>query len=189
MTRGKQRQPSTASGGRTGAGARDEALVIEVVDRQRRVKLGRGWLERLIRKALRAEKVAAAEVSVLLCDDRRIAVLHDEWMGDPTPTDVITFDLSEPAGMPGGGGVLRGDIVVSTETAVRMAKEVGSTSRLETAYYVIHGILHLTGHDDLSPGPRRAMRRRERTLMEALGLPAPPRPSGKAKPRRGGGGR
>jgi 1,2-dihydroxy-3-keto-5-methylthiopentene dioxygenase len=124
-----------------------------------------------------------------LCDDRRIARLHDEWMGDPTPTDVITFDLSDPAGMPGGDGVLRGDLVVSTETAVRMAKEVGSTPRLETAYYVIHGILHLTGHDDLSPGPRRAMRRRERTLMGALGLPTPPRPAGGSKPRGGRGGR
>ena len=150
--------------------------MIDVVDRQRRVKLGRGWLERLVRRALRAEKVDAAEVTVLLVDDRRIARFHDEWMGDPTPTDVITFDLSAPEGMPGGDGVLRGDIVVSTETAVRMAKEVSSTPRLETAYYVIHGILHLTGHDDLSPGPRRAMRRRERTVMELLGLPAPTRP-------------
>jgi probable rRNA maturation factor len=160
-------------------------LVIEVVDRQRRVKLGRGWLERLVRKALRAEKVTEAEVSVLLCDDRRIARLHDEWFGDPTPTDVITFDLSEP----GGDDVLRADIVVSTETAVRMAKEVASTPRLETAYYVIHGILHLTGHDDLAPGPRRAMRRRERTLMEAIGLPAPSRLAGPRTTRSGGVGR
>ncbi len=189
MTSGKQRQRSAPSGNRTTVAAATDDLVIEVVDRQRRVKLGRGWLERLVRKALRAEKVTAAEVSVLLCDDRRIARLHDEWMGDPTPTDVITFDLSEPAGMPGGDGVLRGDIVVSTETAVRMAKEVASTPRLETAYYVIHGILHLTGHDDLAPGPRRAMRRRERTLMEALGLPAPTRRAGPRTMRSGGVGR
>ena len=189
MTRGKQRQASAPSGSRSTVSAATDDLVIEVVDRQRRVKLGRGWLERLVRKALRAEKVTEAEVSVLLCDDRRIARLHDEWMGDPTPTDVITFDLSEPAGMPGGDGVLRGDIVVSTETAVRMAKVVASTPRLETAYYVIHGILHLTGHDDLAPGPRRAMRRRERTLMEALGLPAPPRPAGPRTTRSGGVGR
>jgi hypothetical protein len=40
------------------------------------VKLGSGWLERLIRKALRAEKVTAAEVSVLLCDDRRIRAIR-----------------------------------------------------------------------------------------------------------------
>ena len=189
MSRGKQRQRSSAAGSRRGAGSGEAELTVEIVDRQRRVKLGQGWLERLVRRALVAEKVTAAEVTVLLVDDRRIARLHDEWMGDPTPTDVITFDLSDPAGMPGGEGVLRGDIVVSTETAVRMAKEVDSTPRLETAYYVIHGILHLTGHDDLAPGPRRAMRRRERTLMEALGLPVPPRPAKARIPRGGGGSR
>ena len=182
MTRGKQRQRSAPSAGRKAVAtvtddvAADNVaadnVVIEVVDRQRRVKLGSGWLERLIRKALRAEKVTAAEVSVLLCDDRRIARLHDEWMGDPTPTDVITFDLSEPAGMPGGDGVLRGDIVVSTETAVRMAKEVASTPRLETAYYVIHGLLHLAGCDDRDPASRRRMRSLERKWMAAAGWPA-----------------
>lgn len=184
MTRGNQRRGSATSRGRRTAGAATDTLTVEVVDRQRRVKLGEAWLVRLVREALRAEKVTAAEVTVLLVDDRRIARFHDEWMGDPTPTDVITFDLSDPAGMPGGDGTLRGDIVVSTQTAVRLAAEVGWSPRLETAYYVLHGILHLTGHDDLTPGPRRAMRRRERTLLESLGLPAPPRPrvAGGGKP-------
>ena len=151
-------------------------IVVDVVDRQRRVRVGRTWLARLVRAALLAEGIDAAEVAVLLADDRRIAALHGEWLDDATPTDVITFDLSDPPGAPGGDGVLRGDIVVSTETAVRMAAEVGWTARLETAYYVLHGILHLAGYDDLTPAPRRAMRRRERSLLESLGLPAPPRP-------------
>ncbi len=151
-------------------------IVVDVVDKQRRVRVGKAWLGGLVRRALLSEGIRAAEVAVLLADDRRIAVLHGEWLDDATPTDVITFDLSDPPGLPGGDGVLRGDIVVSTETAARMAAEVGWTARLETAYYVLHGILHLAGHDDLSPGPRRAMRRRERTLLESLGLPAPPRP-------------
>ena len=47
---------------------------------------------------------------------------------------------------------------------MRVAAEVGWTARLETAYYVLHGILHLSGHDDLAPGPRRAMRHRVRGL-------------------------
>lgn len=156
------------------------AIHVDVVNRQRRVRVGSEWLARLVRRALRAEGVAAAEVAVLLVDDRRIAALHREWMDDPTPTDVITFDLSDPAG---GDGVLRGDIVASTETAARMASEVGWTPRLETAYYVLHGVLHLAGHDDLAPGPRRAMRRRERELLESLGLPAPPRPGAAGRRR------
>lgn len=161
-------------------------VVVEVTDRQRRVRVGRAWLAGVVRRAIRLLGEETAEVSVILVDDRRIARIHDEWMGDPTPTDVITFSL--PAG-PGDDGVLRGDIVVSVETAARVAAEVGWTTRLETAYGAIHGLLHLAGYDDLSPGPRRAMRRRERTLMEALGLPPPPRPRHPArlppgKPRR-----
>ena len=150
-------------------------VVIEVVDRQRRVKLGSGWLERLIRKALRAEKVTAAEVSVLLCGDRRIARLHDEWMGDPTPTDVITFDLAAGTAGPLRARVLTGDIVVSTETARRMARAVGWTPRQELAYYIVHGLLHLTGYDDHTPADCRQMRARERAVMKACGLPVPPR--------------
>ena len=159
-------------------------IVVDLVDKQRRVRVGKTWLSRLVRRALLAEGIDEAEVAVLLADDRRIASLHGEWLDDATPTDVITFDLSDPPGLPGGDGVLRGDIVVSTETAVRMAAEVGWTARFETAYYVLHGILHLAGYDDLSPGPRRAMRRRERTLLESLGLPAPPRPRASGRTRR-----
>lgn len=151
-----------------------DRLAVEVVAGRRRQAAGRAWLAGLVRRALRAEGITAAEITVALLDDRGIAALHREWMDDPTPTDVLTFDLSGPE----GDGVLRGDIAVSTETAARVAATVGWTTRLETAYYVLHGILHLVGHDDLSPGPRRAMRRRERTLLVSLGLPAPPRPRG-----------
>lgn len=154
--------PSSASG----------RLRVEVVSRQRKPPVGSTWLAGIVRRALRAEGIGAAEITVVLLDDHGIAALHGEWMDDPTPTDVITFDLSGPE----DDGVLRGDIAVSTETAARMAGVVGWTARLETTYYVLHGILHLVGHDDLAPGPRRAMRRRERTLLESLGLPVPPRP-------------
>jgi rRNA maturation RNase YbeY len=69
----------------------------------------------------------------------------------------------------------RGDIVVSTETARRMSREFGWMPRQEVAYYVIHGLLHLTGYDDRTVADRRAMRARERAVMRAIGMPAPPR--------------
>jgi probable rRNA maturation factor len=71
--------------------------------------------------------------------------------------------------------VLAGDIVVSTETARRMARAVGWTPRQELAYYIVHGVLHLTGYDDHTPADRRQMRARERAVMKACGLPVPPR--------------
>jgi probable rRNA maturation factor len=144
--------------------------MITVANRQRLVRMAVPWLERIVRRVLAAEGVERAEISILLVDDRRIGRLHEEWFGDPSPTDVITFPLSEP-----GAELLAGDVVASAETARQRGREFGWTPREELAYYVIHGLLHLTGHDDTAPGPRRAMRARERAVMRAAGLTVPPR--------------
>lgn len=156
--------------GRPSREPRERAVQVAVADRQRLVRVGRPWLERIVRRALAAEGVDRAELSICLVDDRRIARLHREWFGDPAPTDVITFPLSDR-----GDPVLAGDLVVSAETARRRGREFGWPPRHELAYYVVHGLLHLTGHDDASPAARRAMRARERAVMRAAGLPAPPR--------------
>ena len=141
-----------------------------VADRQRFVRIATPWLERLVRRVLAAQGISRAEISLTLVDDRRIGRLHAEWFGDPSPTDVITFPLSEPGTEPLGG-----DLVVSAEMAKRRSREFGWPARCELAYYVVHGLLHLTGHDDTAAGPRRAMRARERAVMRAVGLPVPPR--------------
>jgi len=146
---------------------------VDVVDRQRTVRVGAAWLERVVRRALAREGVDSAEITILIVGDRRMARLHEEWLGVPGTTDVITFDLSGDG--PRGRGCLRGDIVVSAETARRMARELGWAPRHELAYYVVHGLLHLAGHDDHDPGRRRTMRARERALLAAAGLPHPPR--------------
>ena len=147
-------------------------IQVDVVDRQRSLRVGAGWLARIARRALARQGVDRAEISILLVGDRRMALLHEEWLGVPGTTDVITFDLGSDG--PDGGG-LRGDIVASAETARRVARELGWAPRHELAYYVVHGLLHLAGHDDLDPAARRAMRARERVLMAAAGLPCPPR--------------
>jgi len=151
-------------------------IVVDVSDRQTVLRVSVQGLERLVRRALAAEGVEQADIGIVLVDDRRIAAVHRRWLGVPGPTDVITFDLSAGAVGPPQAAVLAGDIVVSTETARRMARAVGWTPRQEVAYYIIHGILHLTGYDDQTAACRRSMRARERAVMKACGLPAPPRP-------------
>lgn len=163
-------------GCRTGSGRRGGAgdISVEVTDRQRLVRASHRGIERIVRRALRVEGVAWAEIGVVLVDDRRIAALHRRWLGVPGPTDVITFDLAAGRGRQGGPTVV-GDIVVSTETARTAARRVGWTPQRELTYLVVHGLLHLTGHDDRTPADRRAMRVRERAVMRACGLPRPPR--------------
>jgi probable rRNA maturation factor len=146
------------------------SISVEIVNRQKLVAVDARWLERVVRRAVAAVGAEAAGITVLVVDDRRIAALHDRWMGIPGPTDVLTFDLST-----GAGAGLAGDIVASAETARRVARELGWQARHELAYYVVHGLLHLAGEDDGTPGERRRMRRRERAVMAAVGLPAPPR--------------
>jgi probable rRNA maturation factor len=147
----------------------DPPITVEVGNRQRAMAVNVAWLERIARQAVTAIGVAAAEISVLVVDDRRIAALHAKWMRNPEPTDVLTFDLgSDPPSR------LAGDIVVSGETARRLARELGWQARQELAYYLVHGLLHLAGYDDLTPGERRRMRKAERVVMVAVGLPVPP---------------
>ncbi len=95
------------------------------------------------------------EVSVVTVSDRRIAALHGEFLGDPTPTDVITF--------------LHGEIVLSAETARREAFGRGLPLPQEIARYAVHGLLHLAGWSDETPPDAAEMRSvQEKILRRAI---------------------
>ena len=111
----------------------------------------------MVVEAERRESVLGGlgEVGVVLVSDRRIAALHDEFMSDPTPTDVITF--------------LHGEIVISAETARREARRRGLRVPEEIARYAVHGLLHLAGWSDADGGAAADMRAmQEKILRRAL---------------------
>lgn len=175
-----------AAGRRTApppAGHRQPAGRIQLAcsNRQRVLPVRVADLKRLVTAAIRELRVPAAELSLTIVDDAEIADLHDRWLGIPGPTDVITFDLGPAASLALStktatiSSHLNGEIIASAETARREANRYHWQPEYELAYYFVHGLLHLCGFDDRSPSLRRAMRRRERQVMEAIGLPAPPR--------------
>ena len=88
----------------------------------------------LVLKAARKE--LPEQVLVVLVSDRKIAAIHEQFMGIAGPTDVITFG--------------HGDIVISVETAERQAKAFSSSFQHELRLYCVHGLLHLAGFDDLT---------------------------------------
>ncbi len=105
------------------------------------------------------------ELSLAFLTDAALAQLHAGFLGDPAPTDVITF-----AGDPAHG--LAGEICVSADAAARQAgREPRRRSDLEKkfsdelALYLIHGWLHLAGYDDLVPAKKRTMRAAERRAL------------------------
>lgn len=115
-----------------------------------------------------------AELSVLLCDDAQIQELNEQWRGKDAPTDVLSFPQQE-ALAPGqlaeaSEGAVLGDVVISVETAARQADELGHSLELELAVLLVHGVLHLLGHDHEPPADPAAMRAEEVRLLGALGL-------------------
>jgi probable rRNA maturation factor len=147
---------------------------VGVRNSQRSLRVGDAWVRRIVRGACAAEGISKAEIGVLLAGDRGIARYNEAWLGHEGPTDVISFVLERAGdGWPGADRLV-GDIVVSVPQAVRVARQVGWPARCELAYYLVHGVLHLAGHDDRTPAERRAIRRREGRVMTALGLPSPP---------------
>lgn len=94
------------------------------------------------------------EVEINLINDEAIAVIHGEFMDDPTPTDVITFH--------------HGEIFVSVETAAREAPHHGNSVAEEILLYIIHGLLHLNGHTDLAEAERNRMTREQETILRTI---------------------
>ena len=83
------------------------------------------------------KELETVEISII--DDKQIAKVHGEFMDDPSPTDVITFDY--------------GEILVSAETAHSNSEEMRVSLENEVLLYIIHGMLHLGGYlDDSSAG-------------------------------------
>jgi len=143
-------------------------LEVEIVDRQRAVRVPRRAVGRAVRAALARGGVHRGEVSVAIVDDAEIARVHSRFLNDPTPTDCISFVFDS------GNGAIDGEIVVSAETAAVAARRFGWSASDELLLYVAHAALHLAGYDDQSPAQRRAMRRQERAVLAELGI-CPPR--------------
>lgn len=101
-----------------------------------------------------------AELSILLVDEETMASYHEKFMDLPGPTDVLSFPMDELRA-PGDGdeppnGVL-GDIVLCPTVTARQAAENGRTPDGEAEYLLIHGLLHLLGHDHAEPEEKRVM--------------------------------
>lgn len=101
------------------------------------------------------------ELSLVFLTDPALARLHADFMDDPSPTDVITFEGDATAG-------LAGEICVSADTARAYAREHGHDFTTELTLYLVHGWLHLAGYDDLRPAKKRRMRAAEARALKLL---------------------
>lgn len=115
----------------------------------------------------------AIEISLLGCDDARIAVLNSDFRGKPQPTNVLSWPETDLAAEDDGQAphppepeahgpdeITLGDIAIAYETCAREASEQGKTLADHVTHLVVHGVLHLLGYDHI--------RDKDATLMEAI---------------------
>ncbi len=135
----------------------------------------RRWVE-LARNVLMAEGVCGdAELSLLFVDEDTISGLNQRFMDADGPTDVLAFPIDDPVdaeatpadtGTPGPGPLLLGDVVVCPAVAERQAPEHATSYDDELALLVVHGVLHVLGHDHAEVDEAASMRARERELLQ-----------------------
>ncbi len=107
-------------------------------------------------------------IAVTFIDTDRMTTLHEDWMQEPGPTDVLSFPIDEltlpAAGEISGPGIL-GDIVICPEFLGPQMLESGRTLQQESEFLVTHGILHLLGMDHQEPADHARMFALQDTLL------------------------
>lgn len=124
------------------------------------------YLRRHIAAAHAMLKPPLVELSIALVGDRRMAELHQQFLGVAGPTDVLTFPLEvDRRGRP-----LSGEVVVCVPEARRRGMAEGTGLRREVLLYALHGLLHLCGFDDRTRSGFAAMHRIEDAILTSLGI-------------------
>ena len=135
-------------------------IEVEISDTQRHLVIDPEPLARLVRRVLAGEGVPSGSISIALVDDATIQEVNRRHLAHDWPTDVISFRFSDA-----GDPFLTGELVVSAERAAAVARQFGVDPRAELALYLVHGLLHFCGYDDLATPDVDAMRRREGEIL------------------------
>ena len=118
--------------------------------------------------ALAAEGVAEGELTLLFVDEVAMAELNELHMGETGATDVLSFPIDGNESGDGPGPTLLGDVVICPAVAARNAPAHAGTYDDELALLVVHGVLHVLGHDHAEPDETAVMQGRERELLDRL---------------------
>ena len=137
---------------------------LEIINEQGFLRVNQAGISRLVHLVLKGERAKRRDVTLLVCDDKRIRALNRCYFGKDRSTDVIAFGNPETA-LATDKNYL-GDIVVSAETARRVCGRYGTTAQREFERYVAHGTLHLLGYDDRVPADYKIMHTQQEKYLE-----------------------
>lgn len=134
-------------------------------------------------KARPAGPTQAVELCLVLSNDAQVRFLNRVWRRKDRPTNVLSFPAADTA--PAGAPLLLGDVVLARETIRRQARAQDKPADAHLQHLVVHGVLHLLGHDHIRAADAAAMERLEVAILARLGVPDPY----EVRPRRAASGR
>lgn len=149
-------------------------VAITVEDEAWRAVAG---LEEIARAAVTASldtmNAGEGEVALLFTDDAEMARLNACWRGQAKPTNVLSFPAPAAMSTPPGTPRPLGDIVLSSGVVASEAAQQGKTLERHMTHLIVHGVLHLLGHDHAEEAQGQAMERAEAQILSRLGHPDP----------------
>ena len=143
---------------------------IVIANRQRTKKINSRLLKQIIAALFEDLKIEGAELGINVVSAKEMAQVNWNYLRHEGSTDVITFDYGENARLARtlAPPDLNGEIFICVDDAISQAKQFKTSWQLEIVRYIVHGVLHLLGHDDVNAKAKRKMKAEENRLLRKL---------------------
>lgn len=141
-------------------------MIVNVFNQQLALKISLDQVKRLVERVIHEEGQSCDEVNIYFVDTATICQLHEQFFQDPTPTDCISFPMDELEDETSYR--ILGEVFVCPDTALEYSRKHKNNPYEETSLYIIHGLLHLMGYDDIEEQDRNHMRQSEVRHMQSL---------------------
>lgn len=143
--------------------AAPSGIKINLINENTGIAFSKRRITELIRKTSRKFGIRKVQINIEVADDKRIIAVNKKFLKKSKVTDVISFDVSE-------ADEKIFDIIVNAQLARRQAKTRGHSFQSELALYILHGLLHQLGFDDLTPRKAAKMHRTEDEILRKSGF-------------------
>ena len=141
-------------------------LFLEILNEQEEVAIEEDRIRLVCEKILEDAAIVSGRIGIVIVDNDTIHNLNRDFLQHDYPTDVISFQVESDSEK----GHLEGEVIVSAEMALERAPEFKWSVKEELILYIIHGLLHLVGYDDLTPKDREMIREKESFYLRHAGF-------------------
>ena len=147
----------------------EEPLFLEILDEQDELAIDLAMVRTVCEHILVDGKIVSGRINVVFVNSDTIQQYNRDFLQHDYPTDTISFPIERRR----DEGHLEGEVLVCTEVAKERSGEFGWTAEEESLLYVVHGMLHLVGFEDVTPEQQANMQEKERHYLATLGIQVP----------------